>query len=194
MLNSREKLAETPFMTVVKDIVTSPSDAKVEYTQIKTFDSVLIVPIKIGENKKDVSFVMVQQYRYPVGKLVLEFPGGSKNPDETTEQAAIRELKEETGYDVKSVKFMYVFEVAPSLTSAKTYVYMAIVDGEPADLNPDESEKDFQMVRKEYSADELLKLLRDNEITDSKTVAALATVLLQSPKALEYANSLSGDN
>ncbi len=52
MLNNREKLAETPFMTVVKDEVTTPTGNKLEYGHVKIFDSVLIVPIKIHAPEK----------------------------------------------------------------------------------------------------------------------------------------------
>lgn len=42
--------------------------------------------------------VLQKQYRPPVDKLVIEFPAGLIDAGETPEQAAIRELKEETGY------------------------------------------------------------------------------------------------
>ncbi len=43
-------------------------------------------------------FILVQQYRPPADATVLEFPAGLIDKDETPEQAALRELKEETGY------------------------------------------------------------------------------------------------
>ena len=41
--------------------------------------------------------VLVRQYRYPIGGFVYEFPAGLVEPGEDMEQAAIRELYEETG-------------------------------------------------------------------------------------------------
>jgi 8-oxo-dGTP pyrophosphatase MutT (NUDIX family) len=41
----------------------------------------------------------VRQYRHGAGEILLELPAGTFNPDEERPQAAaIRELKEETGY------------------------------------------------------------------------------------------------
>jgi len=192
MLNSREKLAATPYMTLVKDNVTSPSGKPVEYFHMKVGDGVIVVPIRVGQNG-EVSFVMVQQYRYPVGKFEYEFPGGLKEPSEAAEVAARRELLEETGYEAKKIKFAYVINSMPGSMSSKIYVYTATIEGEPKELKLDDSEADFGLVVKEFSSDQLLKLVTDNEVTDAKTVAALAVVLLQSPKALEYANSINGD-
>jgi ADP-ribose pyrophosphatase len=191
ILNNRDKCAESRNLTFVKDIVTSPSGKQLEYGHVRMAEAVLVVPIKIGSNNS-VSFVLTKQYRYPAGKEVLEFPGGSRNPDETPEKAAARELLEETGYQPKSLKFLYVLDTAPAVTSAKTYVYVAIIDEKQSDVVLDEDEKDFGLSSATYTADNILKMLVDNEITDCKTVAALAAVLLQSPKALEYANSLTG--
>jgi 8-oxo-dGTP pyrophosphatase MutT (NUDIX family) len=42
--------------------------------------------------------LLVQQFRPPVGQATFEFPAGLIDKDETPEQAALRELKEETGY------------------------------------------------------------------------------------------------
>ena len=41
--------------------------------------------------------VLVRQYRYPVGGYVYEFPAGLVEPGENVQQAAIREMYEETG-------------------------------------------------------------------------------------------------
>lgn len=191
MLNKRTRLAETQHMTLVQDTATSPSDKQIEYTHLKIQDGVMIVPIKLFAG--EVSFILTSQYRYPTGKVSLEFPGGAVAPNEPTEASALRELLEETGYTSNKIKFIYVMDTISPLSSAKTYVYSAVVEGEPAPLQIEESEKDFGLTTRECSADQVLKLLRDNEITDSRTVAALSAVLLQSPKAIEYADSLSGD-
>jgi ADP-ribose pyrophosphatase len=42
--------------------------------------------------------ILQKQYRSPVDKVVIELPAGLIDAGETAEQAAVRELKEETGY------------------------------------------------------------------------------------------------
>ena len=41
---------------------------------------------------------MQKQYRPPIDKVIIEFPAGLIDAGETAEEAAVRELKEETGY------------------------------------------------------------------------------------------------
>lgn len=44
------------------------------------------------------------QYRAPIDKVTIEVPAGLIDEGETVEEAAIRELKEETGYVAKAVE------------------------------------------------------------------------------------------
>ncbi|EGC32340.1 hypothetical protein DICPUDRAFT_81813 [Dictyostelium purpureum] len=61
----------------------------------------IIATVKKPDGKKYV--VLILQYRPPVNNLVLEFPAGLVDGDEDVEKAAIRELKEETGYVANKV-------------------------------------------------------------------------------------------
>ncbi|KAI0028453.1 NUDIX hydrolase domain-like protein [Vararia minispora EC-137] len=50
-----------------------------------------------------LSTVIIEQYRPPIDKFIIELPAGLVDEGETAEQAAIRELEEETGYISKKV-------------------------------------------------------------------------------------------
>jgi ADP-ribose pyrophosphatase len=59
-------------------------------------DAVVIVPFHTAENK----VVIIKEYRVPLADYEYGFPAGLIDEGETIEQAARRELKEETGLDV----------------------------------------------------------------------------------------------
>jgi ADP-ribose pyrophosphatase len=66
-------------------------------------DAVIIIPLlqHYDDNpsiQRPIETLLVEQYRPPVGTITLEFPAGLIDVDETVEQAALRELREETGY------------------------------------------------------------------------------------------------
>jgi len=68
--------------------------------------------------------LMVRQY-VQRGDIVWNFPGGQVEAGETAEAACIREVKEETGYDVKIVRLLHY---DPSIGDGK-YSYLAEVTG-----------------------------------------------------------------
>eukprot|EP01135_Chromosphaera_perkinsii_P007302 Nk52_evm5s759 gene=Nk52_evmTU5s759 len=74
-------------------------------------DAVEIIPIlKVplrDQAKEDGDFqyftVLVVNYRPPVGKPCIEFPAGLIDDKETPEKAALREMKEETGFKTSKI-------------------------------------------------------------------------------------------
>mgnify|MGYP001327157484 CR=1 FL=1 len=66
-------------------------------TKAVTADAVIIYSIL--EDK----VVLIRQYRYPLGGFIYEFPAGLVDPGESVTEAAIREMKEETGLTFKPI-------------------------------------------------------------------------------------------
>ncbi|KAK3215439.1 hypothetical protein GRF29_19g3276939 [Pseudopithomyces chartarum] len=66
-------------------------------------DAVAIAAL-ITHPSRAPSTIVILQYRPPVDAVCVEFPAGLVDEGETPEQAAIRELKEETGYEGKDVE------------------------------------------------------------------------------------------
>jgi 8-oxo-dGTP pyrophosphatase MutT (NUDIX family) len=69
--------------------------------------------------------VLVWQYRFGTDALSLEIPGGVIDPGEAPEAAALRELREETGYEASSIELLSVVEPNPALQNNRCYTYVA---------------------------------------------------------------------
>lgn len=81
------------FLEVRRDTVRLPDGNTATREFIQHGGAVAVVPLL-----DDGRVVLVRQYRYPLGKILLELPAGKRDAGETTLQCAMRELAEETGY------------------------------------------------------------------------------------------------
>lgn len=84
-------------------------------------DAVAITPI-LRHPSRPASTMIILQYRPPVEATCVEFPAGLIDEGETPEQAAIRELKEETGYEGKVSSHSPSLSCQPGLTNANMQV------------------------------------------------------------------------
>jgi len=76
-------------------------------------DAVAVLAIiRSKTNAFPLSTVLIEQYRPPIDKFIIELPAGLIDDGETPEQAATRELAEETGYRATSV-----IETSPLIVS-----------------------------------------------------------------------------
>jgi len=72
--------------------------------------------------------VCLKEYRHPIKQWTYEFPAGFIEQGETPEQAAIREVKEETGYHVQSIVSLGYFYPSFGSTDEKIDLFYAICD------------------------------------------------------------------
>jgi 8-oxo-dGTP pyrophosphatase MutT (NUDIX family) len=69
--------------------------------------------------------VMVWQYRFGTDAMSLEIPGGVVDPGESPEVAAVRELREETGYVADSLEPLVVVEANPATQNNRCFTFLA---------------------------------------------------------------------
>lgn len=81
-----------------RDNVALPDGAAATREYIVHPGAVAVLPLLEDGVAGALRVVLVRQYRYPVGRVLLELPAGKRDPGETTLACAMRELLEETGY------------------------------------------------------------------------------------------------
>jgi len=92
-----QTLLEGGFLTVRRDTVALPDGTSATREYVVHPGAVAVVPVL-----DDGRVVMVRQFRYPLGQVLLEFPAGKIDPGEPVWHCAQRELREETGYTATS--------------------------------------------------------------------------------------------
>ena len=149
---------------VRRDRVRLPDGAEATREYVVHPGAVLMLPILA-----DRRLVLERQFRYPVGRVMLEFPAGKIDPCETPLATAQRELREETGYTAGTWEHLgtvhpeigYSTEVIEMYVATNlAHVGAQLDDGEFLDvvLMPE---------------DELLAAFDAGLVTDGKTIAAL---------------------
>ena len=112
---------------------------------------------------------MVRQYRFGADTETLEIPAGKLEKGEDPYSAAMRELREETGYSTDKLHSLGECLPTPAYCSEKIYLYLADkLEYCGQDLDDDE----FLSVEK-YPLDTVYDMIMKNEITDSKTIIAI---------------------
>ncbi len=132
--------------------------------------AVLIVPIL-----PDGRLVLERQFRYPVGRVMLEFPAGKIDPQETPLATAKRELREEAGYAAATWQHIGMIHPEIGYSTEAIEIYLA-TDLTHVGAQLDEGEfLDVVLMTEE----ELLARFDSGDVTDGKTVAALFTWIRQ---------------
>ncbi|MGV9559433.1 NUDIX hydrolase [Streptomyces sp. NPDC003401] len=165
------------FGTLFNDEVLSPSGGQGRYLRWQwSHSGVVIVPM--GRD----GFAFVPTYRYPIGEVSLEFPRGGCEADEEPAVAAVRELREETGFDCapSALRPLGVIHAETGLIESDVHVFAAEVRpagsaDAPSAAAPEAMESVAEPVW--ASRTEVMKWLQGGSVVCGVTLAALALAL-----------------
>ncbi|ALC90048.1 ADP-ribose pyrophosphatase [Bacillus sp. FJAT-18017] len=125
----------------------------------------------------DNKIVMVEQYRKPMEKILVEIPAGKLEEGEDPAVCARRELEEETGYECQEMELLISFYTSPGFADEIVHLYIAKGISQKEDAaGLDEDE--FVNVM-ELTLEEALTLIEEKRIYDAKTAYAVQYVQLQ---------------
>jgi ADP-ribose pyrophosphatase len=165
-LSGRE-IHRNPWWTYMLDAYELPSGRRGEYHYVFTHGSSMVVPVM-----PDGNVLLVNQYRYLVGRESLEFPCGGVKEGSTHDRTAGEELAEETGYAAGRLLLAGRFNPYNGVTNEMCNVYVARdlrhVGGEPDDT------EEFEL--QPLSAAEVDERIRSGAIWDGMTIAGWAIV------------------
>ncbi len=117
--------------------------------------------------------LLIRQFRYAVGREMLEIPAGLVEQGEPFEAAARRELQEEIGFYPDTLTEIGRMYNSPGFSTELLVLYLA--EGLcPSRLQPDDDEN-IQV--HPVALEEIAPLLRRGDIVDGKTFTALSWFL-----------------
>lgn len=161
---SRETVFEGRLLQVRRDRIRLPDGGDATREFIVHPGAVMIVPLL-----DDGRLLMERQWRYPLERVMLEFPAGKLEAGEPTLQCAQRELLEETGYRAAQWALAGVLHNAIAYSSERIEIWFArgLTAGQ---RRLDEGEfLDLELVEEA----ELDRLCATGAVTDAKTLIGL---------------------
>ena len=156
-----QELFKGRFLHAFRDTVALPDGKQTTREYVIHSGAVMIIPML-----DDGRLVLERQFRYPVGRVMIEFPAGKLDPGEDSLACAQRELLEETGYSAREWARAGVLH--PVISYSTEFIDIWFAKGLVlSERQLDEGE--FLEVITATPA-ELLAWCRDGRVTDAKTL------------------------
>ena len=150
------------------DTVEKAGGRKTTRDVVEHSDCIAVVAIDKQDN-----VLLVRQFRYPVGRFLLEIPAGGIDPGEEPLDSVRRELQEEIGYFPQRIDKLGGFYSIPGYGTEYLHCFLA-TDLVPGRLVAEDTE-DIELIR--ISPGEIPRLITSGEICDAKSIAALLMFL-----------------
>lgn len=124
--------------------------------------------VAVIARRRDGRFVFIRQFRKAMERVCFEVMAGNCDPGEKPEVSAIRELKEETGYEPDSIRFLSSIYPSVGYCTERIDIFYADVH-EPGEtsFDPDEEIETVLLTEEEMDSK-----IRSGEVQDAKTLSA----------------------
>ncbi|WP_394252046.1 NUDIX hydrolase [Vibrio profundi] len=157
-------------ISLVEENVSLPNGKTINHTTIHHPGAAVILPIT-----NDNQVILINQFRPSLNKWLLELPAGTMEPNEVPDQCAARELEEETGYSAD--EFISLGQVTPLAGFCDEIQYLYVAKG-LTHTSRYECDDDEVIEVIELSIQELEEKIKNDQITDAKTIACLSKAKL----------------
>lgn len=164
----KRELLKTRVMTVCETTSTAPDGQVCRFIVNDAPDWVIVIAER-GEN-----FLMVKQWRHGENHLSVEFPGGVVDAGETPEQAARRELAEETGFSAGKLEFLGKMNPNPALFRNHSHFFAA---SELSPLGSQHLDDDEYVSYMEIPKSDVIKQMASDDYPHALMAAALLKYL-----------------
>ena len=162
---SRENIYDGVVLKVVRDTVELPNGQRATREICLHHGAVAIIPLL-----DDGRVLMERQYRYAHGRMFFEIPAGKlDSAEEDPYDAAVRELREETGAKAEKMTYLGRIDPTPALINEKIHLYLA----EGLSFGERELDDDEFLEVEAVPLSELVEMVMSGEIKDSKTQIAV---------------------
>lgn len=163
----KQPLLETERFRVERVRRLLPDGTAVDRAVVRHPGAVTILPILEGDR-----VCLIRNWRIALERTLIELPAGTLNVGEDPAAAAARELAEETGYRAGKLVSLGSFYLSPGILDERMYLFVAtdLQAGSPA------REVGEQIENLVVPWNEALRMVRDGEIEDAKTIVGLLLV------------------
>ncbi|MFQ5596653.1 MAG: NUDIX hydrolase [Nitrospiria bacterium] len=144
--------------------VTLPNGKKTTLEIIRHPGAAAVVPLL-----SDGTVVLIRQYRYAAGGFIYEIPAGKRSKGESPESCALREVEEETGYRVGTLKKLTAILTVPGFCDEVIHLYLGT--NLVACVQQLDEDEVIQIIK--IPIRKAMKMIVDQHIRDAKTIVAL---------------------
>ncbi|MHA0855525.1 NUDIX hydrolase [Paenibacillus sp. CMAA1364] len=160
---STQPIFEGKIITLQVDTVRLPDGNTATREVVRHPGAVAVLAIYNGK------MLVVDQFRQAMGRCEVEIPAGKLERGEDPQEAAVRELQEETGYRCGEINLLQSFYTSPGFADEIIHLYVT-EDLTPGEMSLDEDEF---LELSQITLEEAYQFMREGRISDAKTMMAV---------------------
>jgi ADP-ribose pyrophosphatase len=147
----RDEVREPGGLRATREVITHPG-------------SVVVLPVLA-----DGRILLIRQYRHATRQYLWELVAGRIDEGETVQEAAARELREETGYRAKRFREFLAMFPTPGFLEERMHILLAegLTEGKA------EPEEDEKIISRAYWTSELKQMMKNGKLKDGKSIAGI---------------------